>query len=351
MLNNGGVLTFAAVLALLLAGAGYWSQAAQRARPRPGGRADGGRRTARGEGPAGAATGPLLVAGPDRQGRHPRRRHGLLLGPARRPRSGRSSRPHVGPAPCGARGTSAGAPPPKPRGPRWIGGWVFLAALLAGGLGTGLTWEGAAARHQPADGPRVRARRARPRHRCQRLPGAHGRRLDRPRGDHGGPARRRGRAAQGHQHRTGRARTGSPPRSARVTAQYELGTGVGTLDLSGLDADQGRQTVTTAPRWARASSRCVVPKDATVQAATSRWASATSSCRTTERNDVDMQAWTRTRQVTFDPPAGSKDGGTIELRPRSGHRTGGGDPCYVMSSSPESWSPARPHRDGRALRG
>ncbi|WP_239092290.1 PspC domain-containing protein, partial [Streptomyces sp. SID14478] len=35
MLNNGGALTFAVVLALLLAGAGYWSQARRAADPDP----------------------------------------------------------------------------------------------------------------------------------------------------------------------------------------------------------------------------------------------------------------------------------------------------------------------------
>lgn len=81
MLNNGGVLTFAVVLSLVLAGAGYWSRHRRTPDPDP------------------LATQPsptphprlstadhvhlaLLVARAHSQGRHPRRRDRISVGPA-----------------------------------------------------------------------------------------------------------------------------------------------------------------------------------------------------------------------------------------------------------------------------
>ncbi len=71
MMTNGGVLSFAVILSLLLAGAGYWSRQRGGADPRSARRAGRRRRPAGGQGAPGAHGLPLLVARPDRQGRHP----------------------------------------------------------------------------------------------------------------------------------------------------------------------------------------------------------------------------------------------------------------------------------------
>ncbi len=67
-------------------GRGVLVAAARRPRPRPAGRAGRRRRTAGGPGAAGGHLLSLLVAGSDRQGRHPRRRHRLSVGSRRLPR-------------------------------------------------------------------------------------------------------------------------------------------------------------------------------------------------------------------------------------------------------------------------
>ncbi|MEI7033067.1 PspC domain-containing protein [Streptomyces pratensis] len=157
MLHNRDMLSFASLLALAVVGFSVWTQSRRPAAPKgpvapPGAPAA----------PAGAAhtgglgTPPPEVKAPPRPGspswwRDPIVKDGTtgpvgsgyLWGPADT---------DLGAADAGARAgkPSAEAPfrVPQPsagaRGPRSIGGAVLLAALVAGGLGTGLSWE-----HQP----------------------------------------------------------------------------------------------------------------------------------------------------------------------------------------------------------
>ncbi|MEV5488255.1 PspC domain-containing protein [Streptomyces bobili] len=144
MLRNGGVLTFAIVLSLLLAGAAYWS------RHREACDADPLAAQAVADAPPEAQAPPVPAAYPSwwrdpivKDGTHDGGT-GYLWGP------GGSHAPdfvssvdvdltehahyrrHIH-APYGRT--------PRPRGPRWIGGWSFLLALVAGGLATRLAWD------------------------------------------------------------------------------------------------------------------------------------------------------------------------------------------------------------------
>ncbi|MFI1003805.1 PspC domain-containing protein [Streptomyces galbus] len=146
MLGNGGVLTFAVILSLLLAGAGYWSQ--RRGAPDP----DPLAAQAVADAPPEAQAPPVPAAYPS-WWREPIVKDGTHVGGTGYlwgPRDSRdqdvlgaldvgldASYPH-------GRG-SVRAPHQQAarrmRGPRWIGGWLFLLALLAGGLTSRLVWD------------------------------------------------------------------------------------------------------------------------------------------------------------------------------------------------------------------
>ncbi|MFD0069806.1 PspC domain-containing protein, partial [Streptomyces sp. NPDC127574] len=139
MLNNGSVLTFAVVLSLLLGGAGYWSR--HRDAPDP----DPLAAQAAADAPPEAQAPPVPASYPSwwrdpivKDGSHVGGT-GYLWGP------GETQDRDVAAALNIVRGTSRSDPRTgrerRQRGSRWIGGWVFLLALLAGGLGTGLTWD------------------------------------------------------------------------------------------------------------------------------------------------------------------------------------------------------------------
>ncbi|MFF9348126.1 PspC domain-containing protein [Streptomyces sp. NPDC014734] len=141
MLNNGGTLAFSAMLSLAVVGFAVWTQNRRAAPQDP-------------LHPATAqavADAPPEVKAPPSPGspswwRDPIIKdgttgpvaHGYLWGPADAPSAVRPPRP---------RGATAQAPfrtpgqEPGTRGPASIGGLVFLLALIAGGLGTGLTWD------------------------------------------------------------------------------------------------------------------------------------------------------------------------------------------------------------------
>ena len=140
MLRNTSVLTFAVVLGLLLAGAGYWSQRRDTADPDP-------------LAAQAAESAPPEAQAPPVPGSFPSWWRDPIV----------KDGTHVGGTgylwgPKAARDVAAAtniahgnyrreAPPPrwepKPRqrGPRWIGGWIFLLALLAGAAGIGATWQ------------------------------------------------------------------------------------------------------------------------------------------------------------------------------------------------------------------
>lgn len=319
MLSNGGVLTFAVVLALLLAGAGYWSQ--QRDAPFP----DPLTAQAVADAPPEAQAPPVPAAYPSwwrdpivKDGTH----HGgtgYLWGPS-------DSRARDVAA---ARNIARGAAPrrdisgaqariPKPRGPRWTGGWIFLLALLAGGLGTGLTWEAQAVATSLQTGLA-----------CALAVFGLGIALSAFLGRTGAgsvvlavitagllvvsaglPA-----GLSTHWVR----KTWTPAAAADVRPFYELGTGVGTLNLSNVDVPKDR-TVSTSAELGVGKVRVVVPPDVTVRL-TIEVGVGDIQLPGEGKRDVDVAPDKRER-LTLRPVNGSgkdeKNGGTLDVNVRVG---------------------------------
>ncbi|MEV7195842.1 PspC domain-containing protein [Streptomyces sp. NPDC093510] len=305
LLNNGGALTFAAVLALLLAGAGYWSQqrdtldtdpvAAQAAADAPP-----------------EAKAPPVTVGPS-WWRDPIVKDGTYDGI-----SGYFWGPEgidIGYQPTDRHGmlrkeTATAAPAPTPRGPRWIGGWVFLFALLAGGLGTGLTWE-----EQPL-GTTLQTGLA-----CALAVFGLGIAVSAFLGRTGAGSivlavltagLLAASAALPKNITTHYARTDwIPMTAADIRPQYEVGLGRGTLDLSRIDIGKGK-TLKTGAEVGVGDLRVIVPKDATVRL-DAEVGVGDIVLPDDMNKDLDI-APGREKKVTLEPPAGSKDGGTIDLR-------------------------------------
>jgi len=149
MLHNGGMLAFAAMLSLTVVGFSVWTQH-RRAAPTedaPGTTAQpqGGSAHTAGHGAPPEVKAPPTPGGPSwwrdpivKDGTTGPPGTGYLWGPADAASEA---------AEAGGSGPTADAPyrppyrAPGTRGPRSIGGLVFLLALVAGGLGTGLSWE------------------------------------------------------------------------------------------------------------------------------------------------------------------------------------------------------------------
>jgi phage shock protein PspC (stress-responsive transcriptional regulator) len=138
VLGRKGVLTFGATVALLLAGAGYWSR--QRGAPDP----DPLAAQAAADAPPEAQAPPVPTSFPSwwrdpivKDGTHVGGT-GYLWGPqdmrdiSTARNIARRSRWEDGTSPPRSRAV---------RGPSWIGGWVFLLALIAGTTATTLTWD------------------------------------------------------------------------------------------------------------------------------------------------------------------------------------------------------------------
>lgn len=311
MLNNGGVLAFAAVLALLLAGAGYWSQGRAGTHPDP--------VTAQtvADAPPEAQAPPVSGAPSwwrDRivkDGTHDGTT-GYYWGPAdlgglrfEAPDYIHSrKRPAEPPAPA----------EPKPRGPRWIGGWVFLLALVAGGLGAGLTWRGHGA--DDSLGLGLQAGLA-----CALAVLGLGIAVSAFLGRTGAgsivlavitAALLAAATALPENISTRWLRTEwRPTEIAQVRPLYEVGSGVGTLDLSAVDLGKG-QTLSTSAEVGAGRVVVIVPKDATVRLHAEV---GVGDLRLPDEppGDVDV-APGLDRTTVLDPPTGSKDGGTVELR-------------------------------------
>ncbi|MEU3980310.1 PspC domain-containing protein [Streptomyces sp. NPDC026672] len=311
MLRNGGLLMFAVVLSLLLAGAGYWSR--RRDTPGPDPLAAQAAADAPPEAQAPPPTlypswwrDPIVKDGTHVGGT------GYLWGPGDsrdrdvaaavniglgRVRHGRESRT----APRGA--------PPRPRGPRWIGGWVFLLALLAGGLGTRLTWDG-----HPL-GTSLQAGLA-----CALAVFGLGLAVSACLGRTGGgsvflaivtAALLAGAAALPKDVTTHWNNTSWRPAAvADVRPAYQLGTGVGTLDLTGVRTGKG-QTVTTRAQVGAGRLKLVVPRDATVRL-TIEVGVGDIRLPGDDRKDVDVQPG-RHQDVTLPARAGTGGGGTFDI--------------------------------------
>ncbi|MFI7138937.1 PspC domain-containing protein [Streptomyces massasporeus] len=315
MLNNGGVLTFAVVLSLLLAGAGYWSR--QRGAPSP----DPLAAQAAADAPPEPQAPPVLLTTPSwwrdpivKDGTHiggtgylwgPRDTHDLDVAAAVNISLGirpgaRADIPARRPQP---------PQPPRPRGPRWIGGWVFLLALLAGALGTSRTWDG-----HPL-GTSLQTGLA-----CALAVLGLGIAVSAFLGRTGAGSiflailtagLLAGAAALPKDIDTHWARTTWQPATvADVRPRYDLGTGVGTLDLSRLDVS-GKQTVTTRAEVGMGKLRVLVPQDVTVRLDV-EVGIGDLQLPGDDPKDVDVQPG-RHKEITLSPAEGVEKSGTIDL--------------------------------------
>ncbi|MFF5298895.1 PspC domain-containing protein [Streptomyces sp. NPDC013161] len=318
MLNNASVLTFAVVLSLLLAGAGYWSQ--QRGAPDP----DPLAAQAVADAPPEAQAPPVATAYPSwwrdpivKDGTHVGGT-GYLWGPG--DSRGRDiadvidvrlapSYPHW---PADQRVPRPA--PPKTRGPRWIGGWVFLLALLAGGLGTAAKWD------DQTLGTSLQAGLA-----CALVVFGLGIAVSAFLGRTGAGSVFLAIVTAGllaasaalpkdlttHWEHL----TWQPAAVAEVRQNYDLGNGVGTLDLTQLRLTKG-QTVSTDAEVGVGQLKVIVPSNVTVNLSVDVRVGDI-QLPGDDKKDVDVEPG-KHKQVTLNPATGVKSTGTLDLDLRVG---------------------------------
>ncbi|CAL9462483.1 PspC domain-containing protein [Streptomyces sp. enrichment culture] len=312
MLNNGGVLSFAVILSLLLAGAGYWSR--RRGAPGP----DPIAAQAAADAPPEPQAPPAPTAFPS-WWRDPIVKDGTHVGGTGYlwgPRDSRDA--DVAAAVTIGLGTRAGvrddahAPdrrPPRPRGPRWIGGWIFLLALLAGGLGTRLAWD-----EHPL-GTSLQTGLA-----CALAVFGIGVAISAFLGRTGAGSivlavvtagLLAGSAAIPKDIGTEWMRTTWEPASAaQIRPAYDVGTGTGTLDLSGIRVPAG-ETVSTRADVGLGRIHVIVPEDVTVRLSIEVGVGDI-QLPGDGKKDVDV-APGKHKELTLDPPAGVERAGTLDL--------------------------------------
>ncbi|MEW1869194.1 PspC domain-containing protein [Streptomyces caelestis] len=312
MLSNDGVLSFAVILSLLLAGAGYWSR--RRGAPSP----DHITAQAVADAPPEPQAPPAPSAFPS-WWRDPIVKDGTHVGGTGYLWGPRDSRDmdiaaavdvSLDPRP-GTRGIVY-APlhrPAKPRGPRGTGGWIFLLALLAGGLGTGLTWEGhplgtslqtglACALAVFGIGVAVSAFLGRTGAGSIVLAAVTAGLLA-------------GSAALPKDIGTDWTRTTWEPASvAQIRPAYELGAGEGELDLSAIRVPEDR-TVSTRVDVGLGRIHVIVPRDVTVRLSVDVGVGDI-QLPGDRRKDVDV-APGKHKEVALEPPAGVEEAGTLDL--------------------------------------
>ncbi|MEU9735753.1 PspC domain-containing protein [Streptomyces sp. NPDC048002] len=312
MLNNGGVLSFAVILSLLLAGAGYWS------RQRGGADPDPLAAQAVADAPPEAQAPPVPAAYPSwwrdpivKDGTHDGGT-GYLWGPRDSRDRDIAAAVNIG---LSGRGSGWENPrarrpePAKPRGPRWIGGWILLLALVAGGLGTRLTWD-----DHPL-GTSLQTGLA-----CALLVFGVGIAVSSFLGRTGAGSvflavvtagLLAASAALPKDIGTEWIRTTWQPSTvAAVQERYDLGTGVGTLDLSGLDVSKGK-TVSTSAEVGVGRVKVIVPPGVTVRA-TIDVGVGDIQLPGDDKKDVDVEPG-KHKEVTLRPAKGSEAAGTIEI--------------------------------------
>ncbi|RDD87391.1 PspC domain-containing protein [Streptomyces parvulus] len=313
MLHNGGVLTFAVVLSLLLAGAGYWSR--QRTTPAP----DPVAAQAVADAPPEAQAPPIMFTWPSwwrdpivKDGTHDGGT-GYLWGPPGSDERDIAAAVGIGRGiPRRGGPTLPGDPrsaPPRTRGPRGIGGWVFLLALLAGFLGTRLTWD-----EQPL-GTSLETGLA-----CALAVFGLGIAVSAFLGRTGAGSiflaivtavLLAGSAAVPKDVGTEWTRTTWRPTAVTdVREQYHLGAGDGTLDLTGLDLAAG-QTVTTRADIGVGRVKVVVPRDMTVRLSVEVGVGDIQLPGENEK-DVDV-APGKHKELTLAPTVREKNAGTLDL--------------------------------------
>ncbi|MEU6664531.1 PspC domain-containing protein [Streptomyces sp. NPDC046727] len=312
MLRNGGVLAFATVLSLLLAGAGYWSRRRGAADPDPLAA------QAAADAPPEAQAPPVVTTYPSwwrdpivKDGTHVGGT-GYLWGPDDARERDLLSVVDVGMATPWTHPGAIQPPraaPPRPRGPRWIGGWVFLFALLAGGLGTGLSWD-----THPL-GTSLQTGLA-----CALAVFGLGIAGSAVLGRTGAgtvflalvtAALLAGAAALPRDITTHwRETSWKPAATAQVRSGYDLGTGRGTLDLTRVHPGQG-QTVATDARVGAGQLKVIVPADATVKMSIDVGVGDIRLPGDSGK-DVDVQPG-RHKDVTLAPAKGAGRSGTLDL--------------------------------------
>ncbi|OSC64816.1 hypothetical protein B5181_19885 [Streptomyces sp. 4F] len=311
MLNNGGVLTFAVVLSLVLAGAGYWSR--HRRTPDPDPLAT----QAVADAPPEAQAPPIMYTWPSwwrepivKDGTHVGGT-GYLWGPPDSEERDIAAAVNIG------RGVPGDRPPvgdrrprpPQPRGPRGIGGSVFTLALLAGFFGTRLTWD-----EHPL-GTSLQTGLA-----CALAVFGIGIAISSFLGRTGAGSvflavvtagLLAGSAALPKDVGTDWVRkTWEPTTATAVRQQYDIGAGSGTLDLSRLDLEEG-QTVTTRADVGMGRIQVVVPQDVTVRLSIEVGVGDI-QLPGDDKKDVDV-APGKHKEVTLPPVTGGKDAGTLDL--------------------------------------
>ncbi|MGW2862675.1 PspC domain-containing protein [Streptomyces sp. SDr-06] len=307
MLKNGSVMTFAVLLVLLLAGAAVWSQR---------------RVMTPGDGPLDPVAAQAVADAPPETKAPPAPSPpswwrdpivkdgttgpvagGYLWGPADA---------DAVPA-AGARGAAKAAVRAS-RGPRSIGGLVFLAALLAFGaafgaarhhqpLGTGLQIGFAAALAVFGLGLILSSFLGRTGFGTLFLAVLTAALLAVSAG--------LPKSIDGHWMRT----DWTPAAIGEVRPDYHLGTGVGTLDLSRVVVPPGG-TVTTSAEVGAGKVKIVVPKDVTVRVS---FDLGLGDIRLPGERADDIQVSPgEKRTMTLTPPAGAKPAGTLELHLKVG---------------------------------
>ncbi|MEU2065583.1 PspC domain-containing protein [Streptomyces anulatus] len=200
-------------------------------------------------------------------------------------------------------------PAPVERGPRSIGGPVFLTALVAGGLGTGLSWE-----QQPL-GVALQIGLV-----AALAVFGFGLLIASVLGRTGfgtvlmamvTAGLLAGAAVLPKDIDTSWARKDWRPASvSAVEPHYELSTGDARLDLSGLKVPRG-ETVRTGLDVAAGRAAVVVPKNVTVKV---RAEAGLGEIRLEEGQRVQVRINSdEAKQRTLPPPAGTKPAGTVEL--------------------------------------
>jgi phage shock protein PspC (stress-responsive transcriptional regulator) len=311
MLSNDGVLSFAVILSLLLAGAGYWSR--RRGTPSPDHLAS----QAVADAPPEPQAPPVPAAFSSwwrepivKDGTHvggtgylwgPRDSHDMDVAAAVNISLGTYTR-------TGDR-ARAPRPAPMPRGPRGIGGRIFLLALLAGGLGTGLTWD-----EQPL-GTSLQTGLA-----CALAVFGIGVAVSSFLGRTGAGSivlavvtagLLAGSAALPKDIGTDWRRTTWEPASvAQIRPAYEVGTGNGVLDLSSIRVPEGR-TVSTRADVGLGRIHVIVPRDVTVRLSIDVGVGDI-QLPGERQKDVDV-APGRHEELTLSPPDGVGKAGTVDL--------------------------------------
>lgn len=317
MLSNTGVLTFAVVLSLLLAGAGYWSR--NRGTPDP----DPLSAQAVADAPP-EAQAPPVPAGSPSWWRDPIVKDGTHVGGTGYLWGPRDSRERdIAAAVSIGLGTpwsrredirAALVRQPTPRGPRWIGGWIFLFALLAGGIGTRATWEG-----HPL-GTSLQTGLA-----CALIVFGVGMAVSSFLGRTGAgsvflaiitagllaTSAALPRDITTHWVRT----TWTPAAVTDVRQDYELGTGVGTLDLTRLDVAKG-STVAAQADVGVGRLVVIVPPGVTVKASIDVGVGDI-QLPGDEQADVDVEPG-KHKEITLSPTSDTKKAGTLDLDLRVG---------------------------------